>query len=345
MKWCALALFATCVWAQSQKNQATYTYDINGNRTRSSNTSTTKTNGQTVTTTNAPSINGGAVTTNGSSERVISDGPGGKVIERIVKKFDRTGRPAGSEKVRIEESKNPDGSLTTRTTVWDSDINGSYMPRQRSVARTAVNGNVVRTDTEVETANPNGGFDLNEKRVTVAQTSDQTSQKDVTIFRKDANGRFLESSREITQSQKQNGQDVTTTTEYNAPPGGKMALAGQKVATQMKQPDGTEVTITDVYGNASTGQYGASKVQPQLREQQILETKVGPGGAVIETFRVRRPAIDSKRLGPPETVSQTVCTGNCLPPPAAPAQPAPAQQAQAPAPAAPAAQPAGPPQP
>jgi YD repeat-containing protein len=342
MKYCALAvLSAGAALAQSQ-NQTTYTYDVNGRRTAVSSTATSKTNGQMTSKSTVPSINTGAVPTVGVNQRVVSQGPGSQVVERIVQKYDQNGRKAGTEKIRVEEQKAADGSVVTRTTVYDSDLNGGYTPRQRSVAQTTVSGNVARTETVIERPSLNGGFDLSEKQLAVTKGDDRNSQKDVTVYRKDSNGRFMESAREITQVQTQNGRQVTTTAEYNAASTGKMQLAGQKVSTMARQPDGREIEVTDVYGHTATAQYGASNTKPQLREQQVIEKKPGPGGSLIETFSVRRPALDTNRLGPLTKISETVCTGNCVPPPAA--APA-AGPAAAPAQQQAAAQPAAPPQP
>ncbi|MEZ5403331.1 MAG: hypothetical protein R2729_26865 [Bryobacteraceae bacterium] len=324
MKYCALALLAAGAFAQSQ-NQTTYTYDINGRRTAVASTSTTKSGAATSSTTMIQSINNGAVPVTGSDQRVISDGPNGRVVERIVKKYDQNGRPSGTEKVRIEERKNADGSTTTQTTIYDSDINGGYMARQRSVAQTSTSGGVTRTDTAVQTPSLNGGFDVTEKRLTIEQGDEKNSQKDLTVYRKDTNGRFAAAAREITQVQTTNGQQVTTTNEFNTASTGKMELTGQKVSTLEKRPDGTELMVTDVYGQTASSQLGAPQGQPQLREQQIVQKKNGANGSVTETFSVRRPAADSKRLGPPLTISQTVCTGTCTPPPPTPAPPQAAQ--------------------
>lgn len=81
-----------------------YTYDSNGRKVQ------------------APNPNPDMV-----EERVVEEGGGRKVIERNIRRAD--GQP---ERVRIEERKNADGSVTTETAVYRGDLNGRLNLAQRA---------------------------------------------------------------------------------------------------------------------------------------------------------------------------------------------------------------------
>src|SRR5580704_1030576 len=57
----------------------------------------------------AQSINGRMVPIQATEERVLRNDPQGKVVERVIRKYDATGNPGLPIKVHIEEKKNPDG--------------------------------------------------------------------------------------------------------------------------------------------------------------------------------------------------------------------------------------------
>ena len=56
-------------------------------------------------------INGRTVPVESTEERVLSDSGSSRVIERIIKRYDANGNPGPPERVRIEETKEPDGSV------------------------------------------------------------------------------------------------------------------------------------------------------------------------------------------------------------------------------------------
>src|SRR3974390_1030526 len=71
--------------ALAQSATSTYIGDINGNRTEASSTVTERSPSTTATTERWQAINGRSVPLEQVSEKVLHDGPDGKVTERIVK--------------------------------------------------------------------------------------------------------------------------------------------------------------------------------------------------------------------------------------------------------------------
>jgi hypothetical protein len=309
----ALGLYLSAT-AQDQKTIAAYTYDVNGNRVSAGVISV---QGPYKTET-VQSINGRAVPLESAEERVVWEGPGGRVVERTIRRYTPDGQPGLSERQRIEETKNSDGTVNIRTAIYDSDINGSMSLRERISSTSSRSGEVVRTETRVERPNVNGSADIAEMRVKVTTGDEKQSHTDVTVLRRDTNGSFSESERQIIQTQAQNGGSTTTITEYNTSTTGKLDLTGQTVSRLTRNPDGSEVQIVDVYGVVAPGRsIHDNRSGPQLREQQIIEKRVGQNNRVVESFSVRRADLNSGSLGPATKISETICTGSCLPPPPA----------------------------
>jgi hypothetical protein len=244
-------------------------------------------------------------------ERVISQGPDGKVVERIIRKFDERGQPTGAEKELMEEKRTSDGGKSVRTTVWDNDLNGGFTLRER--ATTQKRGE--QSDTVVERPNPSGALEVAEKRTAVRTGDEKRYQLDTTVYRKGTNRGFEEAEREITQFQTEAGETRTTTTQYNAASTGKMEFAAQRVSRLTTEDAGSELEVVDLYGPSPSGRVtdGFTGAAPKLREQQVIERKIGADKSVVETLSVRRPEIDSDKLSPPQKVSQTVCQGSCRP--------------------------------
>ena len=78
------------------------------------------------------SYNPRGVPIQGAEERVLRDDSQGKVVERVIRKYDATGNPGLPIKVRIEEKKNADGSTTVQSSAYESDINGNLQLFERS---------------------------------------------------------------------------------------------------------------------------------------------------------------------------------------------------------------------
>jgi hypothetical protein len=86
-------------------------------------------------------------------------------------------------------------------------------------------------------------------------------------------------------------------------------LAGQTTAQTTRRPDGSESRQVNVFGTGLPGRPDTG--QAVLREQQIIEKNKTATG-VVETFSVRRPAVDNPNaLGPAQKIAEKVCTGPC----------------------------------
>src|ERR1700733_11634810 len=96
-----LSLAFVAAFASAQSTSTTYTKDINGNRVDQKLLHTSANGDRTE---RYQSINGRQVPVEQVTERVVSQDANGKVTERIVQKFDPTGRPASTERVMVQES-------------------------------------------------------------------------------------------------------------------------------------------------------------------------------------------------------------------------------------------------
>lgn len=326
MKLRALALsllLAGSLWGQSQ-SLGTYTYDVHGRRVLSSQTGVATSPGYSANIRTTQSANGRQVPAESIEEKVISDGPGGKVVERVVKVFDENGRPVSSEKQVITERKLEAGGSEVSTAVYRSDLNGRSALAERSHTVSAKSGDQITLQTTVERATLSGSFEPFERHQSVTQTSGGRTDSDTTIFRKDANGSYQIAAREMVSTETSGGTTTQNVTQYNSAATGQMEVTGQKVVTTTARPDGSLTQVVDVYGMTSPGRaINGYSGGPKLREQQIIEKQTNPSGGFVETYTIRRPNLESGALGPPVKISETVCTGNCIPPkPAADPKPA-----------------------
>jgi hypothetical protein len=316
MRLLLLAMAAPLAFGQADSRQyTTYTYDLNGRRVPSSTSGAVTTAGGSSRVETTTTINGRTAPVETVEDKVIAEGPDGKVVERTVLRRDPNGRPSVAERVRIEERKDGAGNLTTSTTVYDADINGRFTLRERSTARAMKSGETVRTETQLERPNLNGSLDLVERRDAVETRNDRNSQVDVVVFRRDTNGSFTPAGRQKLETVVSGGLTTVTSVDYNVNSTGQMRLAGQRISRAQKNADGSEVEVVDVYGEAMPGRASSGADAPRLREQQVIERRPGPARSLVETFSVRRADLESGRLGPAQKISESVCTGKCLPDP------------------------------
>jgi hypothetical protein len=317
----------------AQSTSTTYTRDVNGNRQEISPTD--RSNGDK--TERYQTLNGRRAPIDQASEKVLKDDASGKVIEKTIQRYDGTGRVSQTIKVLVEETKLPDGGSTVRETSSQSDLNGRFVQTERKTTETRVSGQTTTTNTTLDKPNVNGGYQTVEKRsaVTTGPQSNQTTTE--TVDRADTSGRFQTVGRtETAKKATTTGSTENSATYEMDPATGRMVLAGQKVINTTKRSGGGEEIETTIYGRNTAGNVSdAGKVA--LKEQQVVAKKVNPDGTVVETLTVRRPGIsDPNVLGPARQVSETICTGKCVPEPdkGAATQPGPAK-ATAPAKAAP----------
>ena len=243
-------------------------------------------------------------------DRVLSQRPGERVVERIVSKYDETGRLTGTEKELLEDKTGVDGKRTVRTTVWDSNLNGGFTLRERATTRRTQLAASQEAETLVERPNLTGSLELSEKRIGVFTGDPSHIQSETTVFRKDANGRFFQDERESVRIDTAGNETTAESTRYKLPAAGKPELALRQVSRRSRRADGVEVEVVDIYGPAAAGRVTAGDA-PNLREQQVIERSPGPEKTFTETLSIRRTQMDSTRLGPLYKISESVCKGSC----------------------------------
>src|SRR5271154_6892822 len=112
--------------AQSSSVTTSTATDINGNTVQNGpEIIQTKTPTGSETTVTRQSINGRMVPVEKVEVNILKDDASGRIVERIVRRFDPNGNPAPPEKETIEEQKSPNGSSTIQTSTYRGDINGN----------------------------------------------------------------------------------------------------------------------------------------------------------------------------------------------------------------------------
>lgn len=301
---------ALCVPGVAQQSTTTYITDLDGRRVPAASYSTTKSGNVVTFTEQSQSVNGRTVPLESTEERVVRDDANGRVVERIIRRFDQTGNPGPPEKQTIEERKNPDGSISSLTTVYRGDLNGRFQIAERVKSEGQRSGNTTTTQTVVERPNLNGSMDVSERQTLVSTEENGKAQSNFTVYRKDSTGRFAEALRVVTDATEQNGQRTENVVQYELTDSGSLKLASQTVTRARKNADGSESREVDIY-RAVPGRIDTSG-KPVLQERQIIEQRK-QGNQLVETTVVQRPTIsDPNRLGGPQKIGERVCTGpNC----------------------------------
>ena len=301
-------LFLAATLAFGQSVVTTYSTDVNGNRVAGS--SMVSNDGQHTQITR--SINGRQVPAEQTTERVISESPAGRVVEKITKRFDQNGQIASTDRTVTEEQKLSNGSVT-RSTVYHGDVNGEMHEAERRTVEVHAQGSTVNTQTEIARPDLSGSFQTAEKRSSSSETANNTTHTDDTVYRRSENGGFYPAVRDVSDTTKSGSQVVEKSAHYEQRDNQQLQLMGQTVSTTVKQPNGSSVSEVSLYGaNSEDGRAHDNQTGLHLREQQTVERIPGPGGSVTEIVTARRPTIsDPGRLGPSTKISETVCTGKC----------------------------------
>ena len=275
---------------------STRKYDINGRPVQGVGSIESKGSRSQIT----RDVNGRAVPVESVEERVVSESGGVRVVERMVRRYDQNGRPGPPERLRIEEQKQPDGTVKTLTTVSRGDINGSFQVAERSSTLTRATGDRTEITTAVERPTLNGAFELYERRDESVTKAGPKTVESATTFRKDPNGRLSEVAKKTREAVAANGVVNENIAEYEGASTGQMRLARQ--STARVDPTGSrEVTVylPDPQGKMT------------LFQQQSIQRKETPAG-VVETTVVRLADPNNPgRLGPARKAEETVCTGEC----------------------------------
>jgi len=305
-------LAGAVLYAQDISVSTRSVQDLNGNR--EAGLSTVETRSKTVSSRIelARSVNGGFTPLEQVEERVIKEDATGRVVERIVRRFDANGNPGPPEKTITEEEKHVGGS-TVRTTVYRGDLNGNMAPSERSVTEIQKGAGASLTSaTTVEQPGSNGNFEAIEKKSLTRSGEDNRYEETAVTYRKGENG-FYAASQVVTQHSETNGHSVDQSASYEAGQNGQLELHGQAVTRTSKNADGSQVSEVDRYGDSVAGTVNAAGSGLKLREREVVERRPGTDGSVIESVSVRRPSVsDPGVLGPVKVVSETVCRGRCL---------------------------------
>ena len=312
------ALWLTgAVWGQEKSRRlSSYSYDLSGRRVAVGTSSSRATAGQSTRAEWVETLNGRREPLESVEERVIEEGPSGRVVERIIQRHGQSG-PGQTEKVRIEERAQPGGGKVVSQTVYRTDINGRFALEERSTTETTVAGDVTNHFTVVERPDLRGSMAAVERLRAVERKRDDGYTRDVSTFRVDASGNFAEQERRRTELSVKGDQETETTTVYNALRG-SLELASQTVANTRKRSDGSERREVSIYGTSAMGRSVVGSAEPVLRERRLVERTPGPSGSMLERVSVSHGSLaDAKRMEPYRVVSEVVCTGNCFEEPTA----------------------------
>lgn len=307
MRYHALLLTIASVAAQQPQQSQTnvYTYDANGARVLAGQ----QVSGGGRTEQRVQNLNGRSSALEQVEEKVLREDSTGRVVEKIIRPFDANGVPQPPQKIRITETKQGDGVKSIETQVFNGNINGGFALSERRQALERTSDGRVTVETQIARPTLNGSLDTVEKLSKTIVTAGDKTNEDTLTYRRDSNGSFYTAAREVKESDKKDGRTVENTATYISGDRRQLELAGQTVAETIKRPDGSETKQVNVFGTAAPGRPASG--QPVLREQQIIDKNKTPGG-VVETFSVRRPAVDNPNaLGPAQKVSEKVCSGPC----------------------------------
>ncbi len=303
----------------AQSSTTTYQTGINGGRVAVSTQDQTATGTRTQ---RMQSADGRSIPMEQTTENVLRNDAGGKTIERIIQTYDANGRPGQIQKILIEETPLPGGGKISKETKSQSDLNGRFSPVERRTTETRISGQTTTTNVTLDRPATNNSLQPAEKRniVTVGPAGNQQSTE--VVERADVAGRFHPVIRNESTSQASGAKSTENTATYELDMVGKFVLAKQTVATTTTSATGS-VTQTDIYATATLGQSVSGRSPLKLQQQLTSERKIAANGTVTDVVsaRLADPA-DPTKLSSPTTISETVCTGKCLPTPTTPAAPA-----------------------
>jgi hypothetical protein len=308
-------LFSALLCAQTSVSGTT-ARDINGNRIpQGPEVIQRKSSSGSDVTEKMQSINGRMVPLERVEERIVKDDASGKVVERLIRRYDPQGNPTPPRKETIEEQKRPDGSTTTQTTTYQGDINGSMQVVEKSVIQSHKSDSSESAETVVQRPTINGSVETVEKRSTTkTKAPDGSYQEESNVYRKDSGGGFYTAVRQTTQHTVKGSEATDNTAEYEVGANGQLQLHGQTVSKTVTRADGSKDIVVDLFGQNVPGTVDSGNRALKLQEQQIIQKTPGPNNTVVETLSVRRPSVsDPNTLGPERQLSQTVCKGECKP--------------------------------
>lgn len=238
------------------------------------------------------------------SQKVLEDGPGGRVVEETIERRDVNGNKLPPEKVRIVEKQDASGATVVEKTVYQSDLNGRLAATERSTVTTQKQGARTLSNEVVERPTVNGTFAAVEK--TSSQTASENG-KQVTnrsTFVLDQSGNFVEAVRQLVEKAPEGSGVKEVVREYRNAQTGKLEMTEQRVKVEIPNADGSTTSEVSIYGAVAQGRTVDGKLK--LREQQLVTTKPGPGNTQIESISVRRPDLSDAKLGAYQKVGEKV---------------------------------------
>jgi hypothetical protein len=299
-----LIVFAAVTAIGQDSHRVTSVYDASGRAVEWTKAST----GQGRSVESVQTLNGRSVPLEKIEEKVIKNEGGVRIVEKTVRRNDSSGNPLPPEKVVLEETTAPDGSVKAKTSLYRGDINGRLVLAERVTQETRKTASGSESTALVERPTLNGTVEVLEKREGRTTASGDTTEALESVFRKDANGRFTEGAKQVIRTTKK-GSETVEQADYFEASTGEMRLSRQQVSRSIQSADGSVVKVVDLYGAAAPGRPDSGKMQ--LRERQLFETQKTADGAV-ETFSVQRPKPDGRGdLQPAAKISETVCKGKC----------------------------------
>jgi len=307
--WLAGAAFGALLCAQQSSQQSTWTIDANGHRVEGPSYFSVDSPQGGARVEKAQSINGRMVTVQSTEDKVIRDTPQAKEVERIIRKYDLTGNPGPPTKVRIEEIKNPDGSTTIKSTTYEADLNGNYRLFERATTQVR-KGETTETNTTVERADLSGSLQPAERSSSRERKTANGSQVDSTTYRRDISGNFSPARQDVKQITRSGANETIDSAHYELDPNGKLTLASRAIDNVKTNPDGSQVTDTEVYSKFSVGHTADTNTdQPRLQERVHRERTPAAGGVFVDTTSVSaRLPNDPSRFGAFEKSSQVTYT-------------------------------------
>lgn len=301
MKYCVLAFACAAAFAQSST-----TNSVNGA------TATTVVSSDHTQTEMTQSIDGRQVPIEQSETRVLSKTANGSVTETVVRRYNRSGQLTSTERTVTDLETRPGGS-TAKSTTYLTDLNGSVRETEHKTVDSETQGETTNTQTVVERPSIDGSFQAVEKRSALIENKSDSSHQDETVYRRNGTGGFDVAERKIADTAR-SGNKTTETTALYEPINNfsQLQLSRQQVSTTVAQPDGSETRQVDYYLPSLPGVARTGAGTQTLWEQDTVQRTKKADGAVVETVTARRAdANRPNQLGPAETVSETVCRGNC----------------------------------
>jgi hypothetical protein len=300
--------------AQQSNVQQSTAVDVNGNPASygpAISQAETPSGAQTLVTTQ--SINGRTVPMEQVETRILQQSASEKVTERIVRRYDPQGNPLPPTRQVIEEHIRADGSSTTDSTTYATDINGNSVVTEKSVTDTQKTAGGETAETVIQRPTVNG-LETVEKQSVVMSKQPNGYQSETTTYRRDGNGGFAAAVRQTTEHTVQGSEATDNSAEYERNAEGDLQLHGQTVTHTVTQPDGLKNSVVDIYSRDVPGVVTGNESGLKLQERDSIDNTPGPGGSVVQTFSLQRPTVsDPGTLGPARQISETVCKGDCKP--------------------------------